>query len=287
MRIRLALIILFSTFSISAHAQFFTGPISSAIGGAGRAAIDPSEAGLLNPATVAHLRRYYVSGNYGFGSHVNDGDLQQFGVLLADGTEGNAFPGSLSYVRRTINRRDGVRLTQSDINIAIAEFAGDRIAFGLSAHRRTDELSSGGDWEQYNGTLGILVTPYEFLGLGFVLYDFLPLNDFAPAGVQTVPTFAIGSNFLIGETFRIRLDLVRPDKQNPNRRTNVMAGFDSYFRPDFSFRFGGLWSETTDQTFVTAGLGYKGPKLSFDYTFQKDVRVAEGARHLFDLWIPF
>lgn len=272
---------------ISARAQFFTGPISSGTGGAGRAAIDPSEAGLLNPAAVAHLQKYYISGYYGFGSHSKDGDLQQYGAFLGDGSEGSAFPGSLSYVRRVMTGRNGVKLTQSDINLAIAEFAGERIAFGLGAHRRTDELSSGGDWEQYNGTIGVLVTPWEIFGIGFVLYDFLPLNDHAPTAVQLNPTFAIGTNLLIQQILRLRLDLVRPDKQNPNRRTNVMAGLDTYFRPDFAFRFGSLWSETTDQTFVTTGFGYKGPKLSFDYTFQKDVRVAEGARHMFDLWIPF
>ncbi len=273
---------------VQARAQFFTGPISSATGGAGRAALDPSEAGLLNPASVAHLNTYNISGSYGLGHHDKDGDFKQWSILASDGSEGASFPGALSYVRRTVEPlRGGVKNTQSDIQLSLAELMGERIAFGVSAHRRSDELSSGQDHVQYNGHLGLLVTPLDFLGIGIVAYDIVPASDSVPESVRVVPTFALGSNLIIQKILHFRLDLVRPDKFNPGRRTDVMVGIDSYFRPDFAMRVGGLFKETEDRTFFTAGLGYKGPKLSFDYTFQKDVRVADSYRHLFDLWLPF
>lgn len=269
------------------QAQFQTGPIASATGGAGRASLDPGEAGLLNPASVAHLRRYYFSGNYGMGQHERDGDMRQYGLLLADGTEGNTFPGSLSYTRRTLERKGGVTETQSDIQLALAEFFSDRIAMGFAAHRQTNEVTSGGDHTQYNGHVGLMLTPLDNLGFGAVIYDFIPPRDSVPSGIRTVPTFAVGTNLIIQKILYLRLDLVRPDLDNPNRRTNVMGGIDTYFREDFAARVGVMALETKDQTYFTAGLGYKGPKLSVDYTYQKDTRVADSGRHLFDLWLPF
>ena len=37
-----------------AEAQYFTGPVSSAMGGAGAAAVNASEGAFLNPAVLAH-----------------------------------------------------------------------------------------------------------------------------------------------------------------------------------------------------------------------------------------
>ncbi|RYG54448.1 hypothetical protein EON80_31745, partial [bacterium] len=247
-----------------------TGPIASATGGAGRASLDPGEAGLLNPASVAHLQRYYFSGNYGFGNHERDGDMKQYGLLLADGTEGNTFPGALSYTRRNLDYKGGGTEVQSDINLSLAEFFSDHIAMGFAIHRQTNErnaIAGGGDHTQYNGHVGLMFTPFEYFGLGLVAYDVLPPRDGVPSGVRTVPTFALGTNLIIQKILYVRLDLVRPDLDNPNRRTNVMAGLDTYFREDLAARIGVMAKETTDQTFFTAGIGYKGPKLSFDYTY--------------------
>jgi hypothetical protein len=274
-----------------AQAQFATGPIASAVGGAGRASLDPSEAGLLNPAAVAHLQRYYFSGNYGISNHEREGDLKQYGLLLADGTEGNSFPGSLSYTRRNLDSKGGGTETQSDIQLSLAEFFSERIALGFTVHRQSNErsqsIAGGGEYTQYNGHIGLMLTPWDFVGLGLVAYDILPPREGVPSGIRTVPTFALGTNLIIQKILHVRLDLVRPDLDNPNRRTNVMAGFDTYFREDFAARVGVMAKETADQTYFTAGLGYKGPKLSIDYTYQKDTRVADSGRHLFDLWLPF
>ena len=284
----LAFLFCFLLIPKTAHAQFFTGPIASSVGGAGIAALDPSEAGILNPAAVAHLRSYYIGGNYAYGHHERDGDSRSFGAILSDGTEGNAFPGSLSIQHRVNEPRGGANSsTTLDISIAAATFISERISIGASVHRQADEVSNQGNFSQYNGSIGILYTPLDYFGIGAVVYDLLPPGESNPAIIQTTQTYAVGANLLIKKLLNVRLDVSRPDRNNPNHRNNILTGLDTYFRPDFAVRFGMLFKESVDETYFTAGLGYKGPKLSVDYTFQKDVRVADSYRHMFDLWIPF
>ena len=270
-----------------ARAQFFTGPAASGAGGAGRAAIDPGEASFLNPAALAHLNAYYISANYGIGHHEVDGDFNQYGVQLADHSEGVAVPGAFSYIRRRQELQNGIGITQQDFQLALGGFALDSLAVGVTGHRQTDVFSTGQEHEQWNGHLGLIYTPVEALGVGLVAYDILPGKDTVPLGTRQITTYALGLNWIVKEMFRMRLDVVRPDRHNVANRNDVGFGIESWMREDFVVRFGHLWKETRDQGFLTAGVGYRGPRLSFNYTFQKDVRVAEGVRHLVDLWLPF
>lgn len=272
-----------------AWAQTFVGPIASAIGGAGRAAVDPSEAHLLNPASLGHLQRYYISGSYAYGGHESGGDFDQWGIILADGTFGTLIPGALSYHRRTTHLPTGGRsYTEQDLQIAIGKLILPQLSLGLTGHRLYFKSSSEGtEHIQNNVHIGALYTPLPQLGLGFTVHDVLPADDNVPVGVQVVPTFGFGAHYMLQEILRLRFDLARPDKFNPGQRTNVMAGLETYFHPKFAFRLGGEWKETADQMNITTGAGYKGPRLSLDYTYQKDLRSDLDGRHMFDLWLPF
>lgn len=267
------------------HAQFYTGPISEGTGGAGRGAVDPSESSFLNPAAVAHLRRYYISGNYGVTNHLFEGEGQRFGLHFADGSPENLIPGAFSYTRKKFEVPNVNSSLFQDFAVTLSGVPVGGLAVGVTGHRLTSSVG-GKDENQDNAHFGLLYVPTGQWGLGFVIYDFLPTSDSIPVNLRLVPTYALGFNYLLMDRFRFRLDLVRPDIQPQERRNNVMAGVESYFREDFLFRLGGQWRETADEMYVTGGLGYQGPRLSFDYTFQKDVRTAEGYRHLFDLWLP-
>lgn len=267
-------------------AQFAVGPAASAIGEAGRAAVDPGEAALLNPAGVAHLQRYFFSTQYGMSWHPVSGNMNQFGVLLADGSPGTIVPGAFSYVRRRTDPHGGPAVVEQDMQIAVAGFLGSSLAVGVAAHRLLQDIAGGETYEQTNGHVGLLFTPGESFGLSFNAYDVIPASESVPVGLRVTPTLALGTHVLLQEMFRFRLDLVRPDKFNEGHRTNVGAGLETFFREDFAFRLGGLWKETADQTYLTTGFGFRGPRLSFDYTYQRDVRQSEGSRHLFDLWLP-
>jgi hypothetical protein len=278
-----------TTFVEMAPAQVFTGTAASAMGGAGRAAVDPAESVLLNPAALPHLQGYFVAGHYGMGWHPVAGNTQDLAVLISDGTPDAIIPGSLSYVRR-FRDLPSSSIVEQDLQVAVGGFILPGLALGVAGHRltwQTERLANNLDYTQNNAHVGLLYTPQPWLGLAFTAYDvFTPPAD-VPVQARVVPTLAIGSHVIIKKIFRLRLDLERPETENPNHRINVMAGLESYFQESVAFRLGAQWRETADQTLVTTGLAFKGPRLSFDYTFQRDVRTAEDSRHLFDLWLPF
>ena len=284
MSIRLSLIATI-LFPLTASAQFFTGPIASGIGGAGRAAVDPSEAIYLNPAAIAHLRRYTLTGTYGAGEHPVDGSFSQWSANISDGTQGTLASGALSYVRRRVEAPGGFTNIQQEIRAGVAGFAHPRLAFGLSGQRRMDLLNTGREYVQNNVNMGFLLTVAENWGFALTGNDLWNQDVEIPRGIRTVPAYGFGAHLLVMEMLRFRLDVVHPD-QHSNGRNDFMGGLETYFRSDFAVRVGAQWKETTDRHFWTAGIGYKGPRLSFDYSFQKDLRTSEGSRHFIDLWIP-
>jgi len=282
----LSILLCVLAFSIEARAQFFTGPAASGAGGAGRAAVDLGESSFLNPAAVAFIQRYNVTGYYGIGNHPAIGNVNEFGASIADGTVDAAIPGALTYIRRHTDGPGGFNNTQQDIQLSLAGLY-RKVAFGVTGHRLTDSIATalGADeYTQWNMHVGAIYVPLQSVGIGFVAYDILPGTS-APVGVHLVPTLALGVNYVYEKFFRARLDFVRPDTNNDGRRTNVMAGLETFFADYFALRFGSEWRETADQNYLTVGLGYKGPRMSFDYSFQKDVRSADNYRHVVDLWL--
>jgi hypothetical protein len=81
--------------------------------------------------------------------------------------------------------------------------------------------------------------------------------------------------------------VARPLRDNPKNRTNAGVGLETILEQAIAFRTGVNWQETENKTLFAVGIGYRGPRLSIDYTFEKDTRVDEATRHLVDLWMPF
>jgi hypothetical protein len=272
--------------SSPAHAQFVTGAIAGAIGGAGRGAVDPGEVSYLNPASVAHLQQYYFSAHYHNGNYGVEGDRTNYGLLLADGMQGSVIPGAFSYTRKLIEL-PGVSATLQDFAVTLAGFPLRHVSLGVTGHRTMSSIPLRED-TQDNAHVGILVNPRPYLGLGLVVHDILNSTDSIPAVYRLNRTYSVGAHIMMTPTFRLRLDAAQPERQSgyEGRRTDVMGGLETFFNPEWTFRAGAQWKETLDQTNLTTGIGYRGPRLSFDYSFQKDVRSETGSRHLVDLWLP-
>lgn len=272
--------------SFFAHAQFVTGTIAGSTGGAGRGAVDPGEASYLNPASVAHLQQYYFSthwhnGNYGVG-----GDQSNYGLALADGLQGSLIPGAFTYTRKLVEL-PGVSANFQDLAATLAGFPMRHVSLGVTAHRLQSTVNNVED-VQTNVHVGLLIIPVPYLGIGIVGNDLVNSSETISPVARVNRTYGIGAHVMMSPMFRLRLDASQPELQSgyQGRRTDVMGGLETFFNPVLAFRLGSQWLETRDQTNVTAGLGYRGPRLSLDYTFQKDVRSDGGARHLVDLWLP-
>jgi hypothetical protein len=271
-----------------ARAQYFTGPIATATGGAGRAAADPAESSFLNPASLGHLSDFYFSGvNFVTGEHPRDGESEQFGFILSDGTKSQFVPGAFSYLRRKLKTPAGAKSTEEEFRMAIGGGVFDRITLGAGGHYRVTDNVGGPDYFQTNFDLGALYTPVSWFGLGLVAYNVLPGEDKVPVGTRNAHSVALGLHAIYESSFRGRLDFVRPTQLNSNERTDIQAGIESVFGSGFAFRAGCNWKESENKTLLGLGLGYKGPRLHADYTYEKDTRTERASRHLIDLWLPF
>lgn len=257
------------------------------MGGAGRASTDGGESAFLNPASTAHIKQYFVSGHYERGEQDNEGDFSRWAVQIADGTTGNLVNGDAHYYKQKIDLPGGAgaRVDQ-DIQLGASAFASTHVSVGVAGHYLM-QSGQGRDNAQLNANLGVIYAPFDYLGFGAVAYDIAGGGSDVLPDRRLIPTYAIGAQFVPVDLLRLRLDIVRPDVQAfKDYRANVMMGLESFFADSFAFRLGCQWLETANQTNVTAGLGYVGPRLQVDYTFEKDIRSAGGVRHFIDLWLP-
>ena len=274
--------------SLTAKSQVFTPTIAASMGGAGRAAVDGGESAFLNPASVAHLREYYFGGHFSRGDHQREGGYNRYALQIADGTTTNIMPGAFSFYRQTLDLPAGLgSRTDQDYQLSLAGMVYPMFAMGVAAHYLT-QSGQGRDDTQINGNVGFIFNPTESMGFGLVGYDIAPVaTSTASVDRRLNPTYAAGIHYVFPDILRLRLDLVRPDIQPfQDRRTNVLVGLESFFNPSFAFRLGAQCLEVADETDITVGFGFHGPRLSVDYSFQKDVRIAGGVRHLVDLWMP-
>lgn len=266
---------------------FRIGPAASALGGAGRAANDPSETGWLNPAALVHITQYHFALSHQQSNRDNGDGYKDYAVMLADGGEDKIATGSLAYVRRN-SLRGGVGAVdarQQDIQAAFGFFIpGQRISLGAS-YRRLIHEQYGYDISQDTFSLGTLVPIAEGFGLAFVGHNLAGASSSAPPEATWTPTVAAGLHASYS-IIQVRADIVRPIRDNTQGRNDVHLGLESWFRPDFAFRLGYQWLENRDEAWATAGIAFKGPRLSFGYAFEKESRTQNGTRHTFDMWLP-
>lgn len=274
--------------SNTATAQSFNGPQTSGMGGAGRAAVSPSESAFLNPASVPFFREYFATGFFAQGEHSQSGETQQYGALLSDGFPDRLFQGALGYVQT--NSKPGVGTASSqDIYVAVGGFVYQNISFGLQAHRYLFKATGVAETTQYNGGAGLMYAYSKSLMFGVVASDILTAKDSIPVVARLNKTFGAGVTYMYDKRFSVRFDAVRPTDQNPDNETDLMTGFETEAMEFLAFRSGFRWNQAVgpDRRVFTTGLGFKGPKLRADYGFEKDTKVAGGVRHSFDLWMSF
>jgi len=285
-------ILLILTVSLSApfaSAQPFQGPAAAALGGAGRATMDPLESFFLNPASLGFSPPYlHVGGHYQSGEHPTEGENRVWGVVLSDGTPDKIMPGALSYIRDRRQTPAGSESVDQEFRGSAGRIVYPGVGLGVGASLPETELNGGGPTHfQTNADIGALWAPFEMIALGFSAQNVFPSGRAAPFGIRNVPTLGLGFHASYEKMFNARLDVSRPDQFNPRRRLDVGAGFESVFESGLAMRIGCHWRETVDKTLVGAGLSYRGPRLQVDYTLQKDTRLDRAIRHLVDLWIPF
>lgn len=272
----------------SSEQPYRVGSAAAALGGAGRAAVDPTETGWLNPAALVHAKTYHFAISQQQ-SHRSSGDsYRDLAIMLADGGMDKIAAGSFSYVQRSTLRGGPGAITaeQKDFQASLAAFIPNRRASIGVTYRRLIHEQSGADITQNTYSVGLLVPLGEAFGFALVGQDLAGGSAAAAPEARLIPSIAGGVHVTLMQILQLRGDLVRPIRENSAGRSDVRLGLESWFLPDFAFRLGGGWLETRDEMWLTTGIGFKGPRLSFGYSFEKEMRQSDGTRHLFDLWLP-
>ncbi|MBK9040768.1 MAG: hypothetical protein IPL83_16720 [Bdellovibrionales bacterium] len=271
-----------------ARAQYFTGPISSALGGTGRAATEAEEGQFLNPAILPHAREFssaifYADGELGkgFGETV-------MGIGFIDNTEGVIVPGGFSYLKKRRTFPDKLPVDEQYGLVAIGGFLARHFTGGLSVHYRDIVEEGGLDASVWNSTLGLLFAPRPDWGIGLTWDHFLTReSDKLPTHLRDIPELGLGAVYFYNEIFRFRFDVAKALEKHIQKKYRFGFGIETFTSSFLAVRVGAERDEIADKTFVSAGWAFAGPRLKLDYSFKNDVRNGNGAMHSVDFRVPF
>lgn len=263
-----------------AKAQYFTGTKANSMGGAGRAAGE-SEGHVLNPASMVHLKNFSIDGGYRYQSLEDLGGVRDYSINVVDGSEGNLFRAGIAYVNSE-KKYNGILTSEEDYILSFGGFVAEGLSLGGQVQRWSQRLPYAEEQVIYQYSMGALYIPAENFGVGLVSYNML--DDHEP---QLKPEIGLGLHYLYEPVFRARFDISYPLKYNPEKKGIIMLGTETLFISGFKPRLGAKFDDVSKKTFLTAGLGWDGPKFAINYAFEKDIRTKDQIRQSFDLNLIF
>ena len=276
------------SFCLNAHADLYTGPISSAMGGTGRAAMDAAEGGFLNPALTPLVKQYEIDAFYEDGTLDPSQHHIAAGLGAADNSPGVLFPAEAHYV---LLRNTG--LTNTPANGELWHVATGQalmqghFAWGFSVYRLTYTGLAMPTTVQWNYSLGTLFMITPDIGVAYVLNNLAKPGSDVPQGLRQDLQQALGFFAGVSDVLRIRVDVTRNEVFNPNKGMVYMLGLESLAGSNFIMRLGYRYDDQELQNYMTAGLCYNGPRLKVDYSFEKNLVGTSGALHGVDIRVPF
>ena len=267
--------------------DFFRGPVSAAMGGGGRAGINGAESVFVNPSLLP------LAKGFEFGAIYRDGDVdagqhrQGWAVGAVDDSEDAYFPGSLHYVRtRDIGRAAGP--AEGEVwHVGAAYLVSNQLSVGASAYRLVYDVKNDREYTQWNGSLGFTYLINNDFAVAYTLDNLAGPGSRVPMGLREDMQQGLGLFYRIAEIATIRGDLVRRERFNPDHDLVYILGLESATSQFVVVRMGVRRDEQADMTFWTAGLGFAGPRLRLNYSFEKNQERVSGALHSVDLQLPF
>lgn len=272
--------------TIPLHAQYFTGAVAEGVGGAGVAANDQSESYHLNPAVLVHAKGFSLGGFYRAGPPTEVQDDHVLGATFVDNTDGVYIPGGLSYIQRERKFNDSETSDEEYFHGSMAHFLGGQVSVGLSIkHLRS--VYRGEKHNLWNGDFGVLWAPVPWFGWGLVYYNFVKEDDSVPLNLENGGKFRTGTHVILNDFVKYRLDLERRMERNDHDRWVVKSGLESNPWPFVSLRVGYDQDFHKNQSFLTTGMSFNGPRFRLDYSYRKQQGEGAGAMHGVDLRVPF
>lgn len=265
----------------SLHAQIYTSAQAQGTGEAGRAGYDPLGSHFLNPATLVESTGYMMGGAYQITRPDSQNPVSHTAIVVTDNSPSALIAAGVGYVNKRSSFDDRI-ITDQDFSLSLGVRVLPKLSLGWQGRRLVRQNTNGPSWAKHNMSAGFLLMPAAFMQLSFVAYDFLTDDD-----LDMIPVLAIGSQFDVMGILKLKADILRQEKRNIEKKTNLNAGAEFDLGEGFLFRSGGVWDTLNNQTYFTLGLGWMGPRLSAAYAYKNNINVARDISHNFQLWIAF
>ena len=223
------------------------GPGALALGGTGRAAVDPASPN-LNPASIAHLNGYFIT----LRSCQYQKEPLRKSLVLADHSPDSIVAGSLVYSE------------PNSWNLALANYLGLVTSAGIAIRK-----TKLGENKVLNFDLGLLHAARENFGIGLVAYNL------SPSSFQKI-SWGGGVNYIFHEFLKVRFDIVQELDAVISQ-----LGLESQLNQWFALRFG-----TSSNNLNSFGVGFVGPKFWINYSYIKSTFAESSASHSIDLVLP-
>lgn len=269
------------------YAQYLTGPVASALGGAGRAASDDGEQIFLNPAAIVHASVFSSSLFYEDGYVAEDDRHSRYGFSLADNSDDVLFSGGYSFARSKDTFANGDLREEDYHQISIGRFFAKHLSVGLALTYLITDIKNDDKYSQFDAHLGALYNPDPNYGMGIVFYNLRPRDTSTPLEIQNLDSVAVGGHYIFMPMFRMRFDVREQLVYNPQQLREYLFGVESKFSEFWTSRFGVQRDDLLRKDFYTLGLGFDGPKLKIDYFYRKNADFNDGAMHGVDLRMGF
>ncbi len=261
----------------TSFAASFSGTTSQAMGGTGRGAIIPTEVAFLNPASFASARGYFIATAYRDFSVYDGTNEKNFVAHLSENSPGSMFPLAITYMRTSFPN-----LATEDIHLTSAQAIAKNLALGIDVARYKVRPTGGPDDAEWDLKVGLMYATTDSLGVGLVFSNFLSTDN--PALKKQIEA---GVNYRFDEFFRAAFDIIYPTEDNTSDEGVVMLGLEHYLKKQFPIRAGFKWDDLNNENYWTFGLGWNGPRIGFDYSYEKNASRGGEYGHSVDLRIYF
>ncbi len=265
------------------RASDFQSPRTAGLGGAGHAGPFLNDAIYLNPSFTSFNPFRSFSSNYL--SHSSDsvspsgqstiqGSSYNFSIL--DGTADSLFQAGVGFTKRG---------NASMIHIGASKSVINRIGYGLGTKIL---LPAGTNSRLFDGSLAVSGIATDWFQASFIVDNLLQANSV----YGFYREFVLGTKINLLSIVSVFLDPHWIPALPAGETFGYEAGLEFTMMSDFSLRFGSFKNsvvpfEAARGNGYSFGLGWTGPKISFDYGYTRALSPVPSGAHQFGLNIFF
>ncbi|HEY4187619.1 MAG TPA: hypothetical protein VGP07_21255 [Polyangia bacterium] len=270
---RAALVVAASFLTVPAGAWAFPdalGPRVTAMGDAGRADAQATDALRLNPAGMSLTPLYNLTADYQLITKGGGGVLN---VAVADSTSDSKIAGGLYYAHKGMSPAGLPALAAHEAGLALAYPFADHICLGATA--KYFHVSNGiepdgrGTHDGFTADVGLALTAGGGVTIGVTGYNLRDLST-----VQAPVALGYGVAFAPGTNLAVVLDVLHDFTTSDHTRgirTTVGGGAELLLKDHVAFRAGGGRDGGTSAAFVSGGLAAVSEIGAIDASLRQDV----------------